>query len=342
MNEGGGVFVEATDAAGLSDPGLFYSFGVVATDLDGDGLEDLYVANDSNANYLYRNRGDGTFEEVGLWSGAAMDHRGMAQAGMGIAAGDYDADGLLDLFVTHFAEDTSTLYRNLGRMAFEDVSSAAGVYEPTYAPLQWGTVFADFDLDGDLDLFVANGHIYPQADEPGTGTSFAQPNQILEQTEGLFVDVSAAAGAGEQQRLSSRGVAAGDIDNDGDIDLVIANVDAVPTILRNESERLGEWLIVDAPGAVVVEVSAGDRTWRRQRVGGGSYASASDPRHHFGLGPIAAPLEVVATWADGTTTTLGEAETGQILRLRREPQARDRRAAVRRPPSANGSIAGLG
>lgn len=319
VNEGGGAFVEATDDAGLDDPGLFYSFGVVATDLDGDGLEDLYVANDSNANYLYRNRGDGTFAEVGLWSGAAMDHRGMAQAGMGIAAGDYDADGLLDLFVTHFAEDTSTLYRNLGRMAFEDVSSAAGVYEPTYMPLQWGTVFADFELDGDLDLFVANGHIYPQADEVESGTSFAQANQILEQIDGHFTDVSAAAGVPDQRQFSSRGVAAGDIDNDGDVDLVVANMDAAPTVLRNDSERRGGWLIVDAPGAAAVVVSTGDRTWRRQRVGGGSYASASDPRHHFGLGQAAGPFEVVATWADGTTTALGAVEAGQILRLRREP-----------------------
>ena len=313
-NDGSGHFSDATDVAGLDDPGLFYSFGVAATDLDADGLVDLYVANDSNPNYLYRNLGGGRFEEVGLWSGAALDHRGLAQAGMGIATADYDSDGLPDLFVTNFADDTCTLYRNLGRMAFEDVSAAVGLVEPTFDPLSWGTVFADFDLDGDLDLFVANGHIYPQADAvPDVKTSFAQSNQVLEYVDGVFREVSAAAGPGLAVRESSRGVAVGDIDNDGDLDLVIANMDARPTVLRNESSRLGEWMIVDAPAAEAVEVTADGRTWRRQRVRGGSYASSSDGRFHFGLGRITGQLDVRVIWPDGAETELPRVTPGQII-----------------------------
>ncbi len=313
VNDGAGNFSDATAAAGLDDVGLFYSFGVVATDLDADGLVDLYVANDSNPNYLYRNLGGGQFEEVGLWSGAALDHRGMAQAGMGIATADYDADGLPDLFVTNFADDTCTLYRNLGRMAFEDVSAPAGLVEPTFGPLSWGTVFADFDLDGDLDLFVANGHIYPQADSVASAnTSFAQPNHMLEQTDDGFRDVSAEAGPGLEVRQSSRGVAVGDIDNDGDLDLVIANMDAPPSVLRNESARLGEWLAVDASGAVAVEVTAAGHTWRRQRVRGGSYASSSDDRFYFGLGSITGPASLRVRWPDGSVTERTGMALGQI------------------------------
>jgi len=321
VNDGSGHFSDATAAAGLVDVGLFYSFGVVATDLDADGLVDLYVANDSNPNYLYRNLGGGQFEEVGLWSGAALDHRGLAQAGMGIAAADYDADGLPDLFVTNFADDTCTLYRNLGRMAFEDVSAAVGLVEPTFGPLSWGTVFADFDLDGDLDLFVANGHIYPQADSvQDSNTSFAQTNHIFEQADGVFREVSAAAGPGLAVSESSRGVAVGDIDNDGDLDLVIANMDAPPTVLRNESARLGEWLIVDAPGAVAVEVTADGSTWRRQRVGGGSYASASDGRFHFGLGRLTGEVDLRVIWPDGSATELGGVAPGQIITVDPQPE----------------------
>ncbi|MCI0588923.1 MAG: VCBS repeat-containing protein, partial [Planctomycetes bacterium] len=188
----GGRFVEATKETGLVDAGQFFSFAVAALDDDLDGDLDLYVANDSNANYLYRNRGDGTFREVGLWSGAALSERGAAQAGMGIAVGDPDADGLPDLLVTNFSKDTATLYRNLGKGLYADVSASSGVTPPTYHPLKWGAVFADLDLDGDEDLFIANGHIYPQADRaPKSGETFAQRNLLLENEGGKFRDATA-------------------------------------------------------------------------------------------------------------------------------------------------------
>lgn len=318
VNDGRGVFSDATAAAGLTDVGLYYSFGAAALDLDGDRLIDLYVANDSNPNYLYANRGAGVFDEVGLWSGAALDINGAAQAGMGVASGDYDADGLPDLFVTNFAQDTSTLYRNLGNFAFEDVSVPLGVRDATYAPLSWGTVFADMDLDGDLDLFVANGHIYPQADSnPAAATSYAQRDLLLAQEEGRFVDRSSESGPGLEHRASSRGVAVGDIDNDGDLDLVVSNIDAPPSLLRNDSQRRGNWLIIDAPGALAIEVEASGTVFRRHYVAGGSFASAADPRYHFGLGSVTSIERLRVLWQDGNETLLEAPAVNQILRVER-------------------------
>jgi enediyne biosynthesis protein E4 len=313
-----GRFVDSTKRVGLMDVGRFFSFGVAAADLDGDLDLDLYVANDSNPNYLYENDGTGKFRDVGLWSGAAFDANGQSQAGMGIAVGDYDGDGLCDLFVTNFEKDTSTLYHNLGNLAFADVSAATRINRFTYAPLSWGTVFADFDLDGDLDLFVANGHIYPQADDPpSTGTSFKQTNLLLANDSGIFTDRSEDSGPGLKIKEASHGVAAGDFDGDGDVDLAIANVDAAPTLLRNDTVRRGTWLLVEAPGAVRVEVQAGDRRWVRPQVIGGSFLSASDPRFHFGLGEVQVVDEVTAIWADGSRKSLSAVTANAKVQISR-------------------------
>ncbi len=317
-NVGGGRFVDATAKAGLEDAGAYFSFTAVALDLDHDGDLDLYVANDSNPNYLYRNDGHGHFEEIGLWSGAALDANGAAQAGMGIATGDVDGNGLTDLLVTNFAQDSATLYLNQGRCFFVDDSVRWGVHDPTYAPLKWGTLLEDFDLDGDLDLFLANGHIYPQADDPpATGTSYRQTNLLLENTGKRFVDRSAEAGTGLAVRESSRGVAVGDIDGDGDLDLVISNVDAPPTLLVNESERRGHWLLVDAPGALRVTIESGGRTWMRDAVAGGSYVSAGDPRFHFGLGPQTRLERVRVLWPGGSERVLADVEVDRVLHVAR-------------------------
>jgi len=313
-NIGGGRFQDATEASGLVDKGRFYSFGVAAVDFDGDLDLDLYVANDSNPNYLYRNDGHGRFAEEGLWSGAALDRHGAAQAGMGVAVGDADGDGLADMFVTHFESDSSTLYRNLGDLAFADETEQRGLRAATFAPLSWGTVFADFDLDGDEDLFVANGHIYPQADQLASGAMrYAQANQVLENQRGRFHDVSSDAGSGLAVLESSRGVAAGDIDNDGDVDLVVTNIDAAPTLLKNESRRLGSWLIVDAAGALRVEVDLGDTTLVRHRVFGASYQSTSDGRLHFGLGRQRSIERVRVIWPGGRQTVLEDVEADRLL-----------------------------
>jgi hypothetical protein len=314
-NDGDGNFHEATAKAGLDDIGLYYSFGVAALDLDGDLDLDLYVANDSNPNYLYENDG-GRFREVGLWSGAALDGGGMAQAGMGLAPGDFDQDGLVDLMVTNFHTDASTLYRNLGSQLFEDVTLPAGLHEPTFKPLSWGAVLADLDLDGTLEVFVANGHIYPQADlVPTVSQGYRQRNLLLTDTDAGFVDVTGRAGPGLEVIESSRGLAAGDIDGDGDLDLALANCDAPPTILRNDTPHRGSWLIVDAPGALRVLVEAGGRRLVRHRVVGGSFVSAHDPRLHFGLGEVEIVDKLTVLWPDGSESVRREIAVDQIIEL---------------------------
>lgn len=313
-----GRFVDATERSGLVDVGKFFSFAVAALDLDGDLDLDLYVANDSNPNYLYENDGTGHFREVGLWSGAALDGNGQAQAGMGLAVGDYDDDGLCDLFVTNFEKDASTLYRNIGKLMFSDVSVPTRVRQLTYAPLSWGTVFADFDLDGDLDLVVANGHIYPQADDPpASGISFKQTNLLLANDSGQFTDSSGDSGPGFKIKEVSHGVAAGDFDEDGDMDLAIANMDAAPTLLRNDTVRRGNWLLVEAPGALRVEVQAGPKRWIRFGVYGASFLSVSDPRFHFGLGEARVADEVTAIWADDSRKSLSAVSANAKVRISR-------------------------
>jgi hypothetical protein len=325
----GGRFVDATVEAGMEDKGLAFGFSVRAFDFDGDGDLDVYVANDSDPNYLYRNEGNGTFQEVATWTGLALDENGAAQASMGVAVGDATGDGLLDVFVNHFSEDFSTLYRGLGGGLYEDVSRRSGVGPATYRTLAWGTAFADLDNDGDLDIPVMNGHIYPQIDEhPEIIGTYAQRNLLLENrgedAAPQFVDVAASAGPGFEQVLPSRGLAVGDYDDDGDLDLLITQLDAPPTLLRNDS-RGGSWLTVVcederggiAPIGTEVRVRAGGRTQWRDIAAGDSYMSTHDPRPHFGLGAVETVDEVEVTWPDGTKTVRTHVPARQFLRVRK-------------------------
>ena len=317
-NEGSGRFREATEEVGLRDVGLFYSFGVLALDLDEDLDIDLYVANDSNPNYVYKNDGTGHFDEVGLWSGASLSNSGMAQAGMGLAAGDVDGDGLVDLFVTNFSEDYSTFYRNKGDLLFADVTRRVGVHRATYAALSWGTALLDLDLDADLDLFVANGHIYPQADEVLLeGLGYRQPNQVFVNEGGRFSEVSSQSGPGLGALGSSRGLAVGDIDGDGDLDMAVSNVDEPPTLLRNDSPRRGRWLIVDAPGAVRIEAVLGEQRIVRHALIGGSFLSVSDRRFHLGLGQVDVVDELTVKWPDGARIVLKNVAVDRVVRVDR-------------------------
>jgi enediyne biosynthesis protein E4 len=300
-NRGDGTFIEATDAHGLADPAGAYGFGVVATDYDGDGWVDLFVANDTRPNFLYRNRGNGTFESVGLASGVAVNGEGRAQAGMGADAGDYDGDGRLDLVLTTFAHDVKTLYRNLDGTHFEDVTATSGVAAPTFEPMGWGVAFLDADLDGRLDLFLANGHIFADIDAfPALQETFRQKNQLLLNLGTSFQDVSARAGGGLQVAKVSRGLAVGDLDDDGDLDVVVSNMDDVPTLLENRQRTGHHWVAfrVRSPGknrfaiGARVILDAGGRQQVREVRSGGSYLSQNDLRPYFGLGAYAGPVDV--------------------------------------------------
>ncbi len=300
-NVGGGRFREATAERGLADHAKAYGFGVVATDIDDDGHVDLFVANDSNPNFLYRNTGDGHFESVGLIAGVAVNSEARAQAGMGVDAGDADGDGRMDLVLTAFAHDRNSIYRNLGDGLFEDASIASGLAAVSFERMGWGIAFTDVDLDGREDLFIANGHIFADVgDHPQLGESFAQKNQLLLNTGGTFIDVSATAGAGLQVEKVSRGLALGDLDNDGDPDAVISNMDEPPTLLENRQQTGHHWvgLQLSAPsgnrfaiGARVTVTSAAGKQVREIRSGS-SYLSQNDLRVFVGLGRHGGPVAV--------------------------------------------------
>jgi hypothetical protein len=300
-NQGDGTFKEATEKFGLADTTKAYGFGVVATDYDGDGWPDVFVANDSNPNFLYRNRGGRGFESVGLMAGVALNGEGRAQAGMGADSGDYDGDGRLDIAVATFAFDHNSLYRNLGNGTFEDASQATGIATASFKAMSWGAAFLDADLDGALDLFFAHGHLFPQVDEhPDLQETYAQKDQILRNEAGRFRDGSAAAGRGLAVQKCSRAAAVGDLDNDGDPDLVVTAMDEPPTLLENTQRTGRHWLGVDlrkrtgnrhAVGARVTVEADGRRQVREVRSGGG-YLSQNDMRALFGLGASGAPVTV--------------------------------------------------
>jgi hypothetical protein len=307
-NIGSGRFEEATEAHGLSDPERAYGFGVVATDYDNDGWVDLYVANDSNPNFLYHNRGDGTFESVGALSGVALDPEGRAQAGMGVDSGDFDGDGRLDLVTTNFAHDTNALSHNLDGFLFEDATSTFGIAARTFHRMGWGVAFLDADLDGRLDLFFANGHIFADVEDfADLGETYGQKNQLLWNGGTGFRDISESAGGGLQVQKVSRGLAVGDLDNDGDPDLVVSNVDDVLTLLENRQSTGHHWITlrVTAPGpnrfaiGARVTLEGGGRRQVREVRSGGGFLSQNDLRAHFGLGDHASPVNVVIRMPGG-------------------------------------------
>ena len=319
-NDGSGKFADVTEKTGISKARPYYSLGVVWGDYDNDGDADLFVANDSTPNYLFRNNGDKTFSEVALQSGVAVSDDGREQAGMGVDFGDYDNDGDLDLIVTNFSEDYNTLYRNDGQGRFSDVSFAAGIAEPSWQYLAWGVQFVDLDLDGFLDMVVANGHVYPEVDIHQIGT-YQQRNQIYRNLRnGKFEEIASKAGPGFREMYSSRGLAAGDMNNDGQIDFLVANLDEAPTLLQNKGVA-GNWLMIKLRGTrsnrsaigARVTIKAGQLTGMREVKSGSSYQSQSDLRLHFGLGAAKTVDEVKIRWPGGQTQSLRNVKGNQIL-----------------------------
>ncbi len=324
-NNGDGTFTDVSQAAGVSDPKGLFGFGVAWTDLDDDGRLDLFVANDSGPNLVYRNAGGGRFDDVSYPSGAALDGNGRDQAHMGVAVGDYDNDGKNDLHITNFADDFNILYHNDGRMIFNDVTFQTGLGQPTLPFLGWGTDFLDYDNDGWADILVVNGHVYPQADTAPWNTSYAQRSLLFRNLGGRrFEEIGSAAGDGLTRARVSRGSAVGDLDDDGGVDVVINNLDGPPTVARNEiSGQRSHWLGIrligdpaqkcprDAIGSVVF-ASAGGIRQRGEVASGRGQISQSDLRVHFGLGAAtAADLEI--RWAGGGKSTVHVAAVDRVV-----------------------------
>ena len=320
-NEGDGTFNEVTRRAkaGKLDP--TYGLAALFCDYDDDGDPDIYVANDSEPNFLWQNQGDGTFRDVGLEAGAALSDEGGAQAGMGIAYDDYDMDGDRDLFVTHFEDDYNTLYQNAGNGRFAVASAAAGLVEPSLPHLAFGTFFLDYDNDRDCDLFAANGHVYPQIRHVKT-TGYAEANQLFanQGPESGYRFTMVEAGDINMPNVS-RGAASGDYDNDGDIDLLICNLDGPPALLRNDGGNQRNWLGLrlvgttsnrDGVGAKV-SLTAGGITQTREITNGGSFLSQGDSRAHFGLGFHTAAEQVEIHWPSGKMQRLTNTPANQYL-----------------------------
>ena len=308
-NNGDGTFTDVSVKAKVSDPKDYYGFASVFVDVDDDGWLDLAVANDSVPKYLYRNKHDGTFEDLSYISGFALNDEGREQASMGIAVGDYNRDGKVDFYTTNFSDDYNTLYRNDGDGNFSDVSARAGIAAVTLPFLGWGTGFLDYDNDGLLDIFVANGHVYPGVDLQDWGTTWAQRPLLLRNLDGSkFQEVLAATGSGLAVVVSARGAAFGDLFNDGHIDVVLNNIDSKPTLLRNVVKNSNHWITLkllggpksprDAIGAKVF-VTTGSVRQRGDIFSGGSYASSSDQRLHFGLGAAVKVDRVEIHWPSG-------------------------------------------
>ncbi len=321
--DGDGVprFVEATEEAGLVPLEPAYGMAVRALDADGDGDDDLYVANDSVQNLLFVNQGDGSFIEESILAGLAYSERGTEQAGMGIAVGDYDRNGLMDLAVTNFSHDHDTLYRNDGDLLFTDVSFPSGLGTASYFTLGWGIEFLDLDLDGWQDLFVCHGHVYPQIDGRDTGATFREANGLYRNAgDGTLVAFDGGGGPAMAIAESSRVLLPVDLDGDGDLDLLVTNLNAPPSLLRNDG-TVASWLSVrlrgsrsnaDGIGARVVATIGESRLVREIRREA-SYAGSVLPRAHFGLGDAETVDRLEVRWPSGRTSEMTRVAARRLI-----------------------------
>jgi enediyne biosynthesis protein E4 len=323
-NRGDGTFEETTKRAGIEKTNGHYGFSVSTLDFDDDGWPDIFVACDSTPSILYHNNHDGTFTDVAVIAGAAFSEDGKEQAGMGSTVADFNGDGHPDIFKTNFSDDTSTLYRNNGDGTFDDVTYAAGLGLQTKY-LGWGTMFFDFDNDGWPDLLLANGHVYPEVSRQHLGSDYEEPRLLYHNMgDGKFVNISDVSGPGISAKSSSRGLAVGDLWNDGQISAVVSNMNARPSLLVNQVRSTNHWIGIHTIGVksnrdgigAKIRVKAGARVLVDEVRSGSSYVSQNDMRVHFGLGSIAKVDWVEVRWPSGLLETFGSQPIDSIVSLK--------------------------
>ncbi|MBW4038626.1 MAG: CRTAC1 family protein [Acidobacteria bacterium] len=308
-NNGDGTFTDVSKQAGVDDPQHFFGLTSIWSDFAGNGKLGLFVANDGGPNYLYQNDGRGKFTDMAYQSGAALNQDGSEQANMGIALGDYNHTGRFSIAITHFSEEYTTLFRNDGNLNFNDVSYQAGFAPATSPYVGWGDAFFDLDNDGWLDFVQVDGHVYPQVDTKSIGTAYREPKLLFQNLHnGKFRNISALAGPAIQVPQISRGLAVGDIFNDGHLELVVENLEGGPMILRTESAENNHWISLELAGTksnrlalnARIRITSGSLTQIGEVLSGGSYISQNDLRLHFGLGAATKADTVEITWPSGT------------------------------------------
>jgi hypothetical protein len=322
-NNGDGTFTDVSAKAGIGKAGARYGLGAVAFDFNNDGWPDIFVACDSSPNLLYRNNHDGTFTDVAMEAGVAVNGDGVEQAGMGVGVGDYDGDGFIDLFLPHFTDDTPILYHSVKGEFYDDVTNASGLAVNT-AYVCWGVDFADLDNDGWLDIFHVTGTVYPEVEKVHPEYRFKTPRVVYRNLgNGTFEEVSDRTGAAVLEPHSSRGCAFGDFNNDGNLDVLILNMSAPPSLLKNEGGGGNHWLGVKLAGTksnrsaigARITLTAAGRRQIRDVLSGSSYISQSDLRQHFGLGSAGKADEIEVRWPGGQIDRVTNVEADRFIRI---------------------------
>jgi len=323
-NNGDGTFTDVSKATGVGYPDGYYGLTTIWADFDNSGRPDIYVANDSTPNFLYKNEGNGKFSELGLESGTAVSADGSEQGSMGIAVGDYNHTGLPSLHVTNFADEYNTLYENRGKYDFRDISYEAGVALSVLPWVKWGTTFVDLDNDGWLDLMSVNGQVYPQVDSLPSGARYRQPkNLFLNERNGKFCDAAKQAGNALQEPRVSRGLAVADFDNDGQVDIIVEDLDGLPMLLHNAGLKVNHWVSFELAGTksnflaigAKLKIVAGGMTQTEEVRSGGGYLSQHDLRVHFGLAAAAKIDSLEVRWPSGKVDTMTNLQTDKFYAL---------------------------
>jgi hypothetical protein len=325
-NNGDGTFTDVSERAGIRGS-KGKALGVVTADFNGDGYQDIYVANDEVPNLLFINNKDGTFTENGTLAGAAYTANGKAQSGMGVAAADYDGDGRIDVVVTNLSFEGYTLFHNEGNDFFTDMTFPAGIGAPSLLSTGWGVGFFDYDNDGDEDMLAVNGHVMDDVEQVSPNLRYLEPPLLFENAGGRYVEVTRDHGEALNAPRPARGLAFGDFDNDGDVDLLIGNCNQAPTLLRNDGGNQNHWLSLKMTGkrsnrdgiGVKVKLTTGRKVQVKEVTGGGSYLSSSDRRLHFGLGRSSAADRIEVRWPSGRSQVLENIAADRFLEVK-EPQ----------------------